>query len=187
MNKVLLSGRLTKDPNVNRTQGQNPTAIARFALAVDRRKAKNADSQTADFPNIVCFGKTAEFVERYLHKGSKILLEGRIQTGSYTNQQGVKVYTTDVVAENVEFAESKGQNAGYAPQNGYAAPPAPQPAQAPQYAAPPQGYVPAQVAPNGYVQPVAPAPQATVQAAPPVQGQPPVQQLQADPNAPQFI
>lgn len=167
MNKTILSGRLTKEPNINRTQGQNSTCIARFTLAVDRRKGKNSDpnTQTADFPNIVCFGKTAEFVEKYLHKGSKILLEGRIQTGSYTNQSGVKVYTTDVVAENVEFAESKAQApVQAAPQ--YAAPPTPQPAPA-QYAAPPQGYVPAQA--------VAPAPQ------------PPVQQLQADPNAPQFI
>lgn len=109
MNKVALMGRLTRDPEIRYSQGENQTAIARFTLAVDRRwtSRSNGDTNTADFISCVAFGKTAEFMEKYIHKGTKIVLTGRIQTGSYTNRDGVKVYTTDVVAEDVEFAESK--------------------------------------------------------------------------------
>ena len=105
MNKVILMGRLTRDPEV-RYSGE--TAIARFSIAVDRKYKKDG-GQEADFPSIVAFGKTAEFTEKYFKQGMKIALEGRLQTGSYTNKDGVKVYTTDVIAEAVEFAESKKQ------------------------------------------------------------------------------
>lgn len=106
MNKVILMGRLTRDPEIRYSQGENPTAIARFTLAVDRR-FKREGEQSADFINCISFGKSAEFAEKYLHKGTKIAVTGRIQTGSYTNKDGVKVYTTDVVVEEQEFAESK--------------------------------------------------------------------------------
>ena len=106
MNKTILIGRLTRDPEVRYTQGDNASAVARFSLAVDRRFKKDGE-QTADFISCVAFGKTGEFIERYCHQGTKLVVEGRIQTGSYTNRDGNKVYTTDVVAENVEFAESK--------------------------------------------------------------------------------
>lgn len=106
MNKVLLMGRLTRDPEVRYTQGDSSTAVARYSLAVDRR-FKREGEQTADFINCVTFGKGAEFAEKYLRQGTKILIVGRIQTGSYTNRDGVKVYTTDVVVEEQEFAESK--------------------------------------------------------------------------------
>lgn len=128
MNKVILMGRLTKDPDMRYTQGDNSTAVARFSLAVDRRRAPDG-SQNADFPNCISFGKTAEFAGKYLAKGTKVVLTGRIQTGSYTNRDGVKVYTTDVVAEELEFAESKaasqgqGQPPSQPPQAGYNAPP----------------------------------------------------------------
>lgn len=109
MNKVILMGRLTRDPEVRYSQGDSSMAIARYSLAVDRRQGRNnSDEQTADFINIVAFGRAGEFAEKYLHKGTKVLVTGRIQTGSYTNKDGVKVYTTDVVAEDQEFAESKG-------------------------------------------------------------------------------
>jgi len=109
MNKVILMGRLTRDPEVRYTQGDNSMAIARYTLAVDRRQARNSqDDQNADFINIVAFGKSGEFAEKYLHKGTKLVVSGRIQTGSYTNKDGQKVYTTEVVAEDQEFAESKG-------------------------------------------------------------------------------
>jgi len=118
MNKVILMGRLTRDPEVRYSAGDNAMAIARFSLAVDRRRRANggADEQTADFINCVSFGKQAEFAEKYLRKGTKLLVTGRIQTGSYTNKDGVKVYTTDVVVEEQEFAESKANadNSGYA-------------------------------------------------------------------------
>jgi len=108
MNKVILMGRLTRDPEVRYSQNvADAIAIARFSLAVDRRRQNNADGQTADFINIVAFGRLGEFAEKYLHKGTKIALSGRIQTGSYTNKDGVKVYTTDIIAEDIEFAESK--------------------------------------------------------------------------------
>lgn len=118
MNKVILMGRLTRDPEVRYSQGENATAIARYTLAVDRRFTRNNDDQTADFINCVAFGRSGEFAEKYLHKGTKIAITGRIQTGSYTNKDGVKVYTTDVVVEDQEFAESKNASAGdggYAP------------------------------------------------------------------------
>ena len=119
MNKVILMGRLTRDPEIRYSAGDSSMAIARYTLAVDRRFARRDqgngnDQQTADFIGCVAFGKSAEFVERYLKKGTKILVEGRIQTGSYTNKEGQKVYTTDVVAEDQEFAESKNA-AGSAP------------------------------------------------------------------------
>lgn len=118
MNKVILMGRLTRDPEVRYSQGDNPTAIARYTLAVDRRFTRNngsGDEQSADFINCVAFGKTGEFAEKYLRKGTKVAIEGRIQTGSYTNKDGQKVYTTEVVVENHEFAESKngGQGGGF--------------------------------------------------------------------------
>ena len=106
MNKVILMGRLTKDPVVRYSQGENASAVARFTLAVDRRFKRNTD-QTADFISCVAFGKTAEFIEKYFKQGTKVVGSGRIQTGSYTNKDGQKVYTTDVVLEEVEFAESK--------------------------------------------------------------------------------
>lgn len=123
MNKVILMGRLTRDPDVRYSQGGDGSmAVARYTLAVDRRRSRNGDSneQTADFINCVAFGKSAEFAEKYLHQGTKIAVTGRIQTGSYTRQDGQKVYTTDVVIEEQEFAESKassaaGADAGYTP------------------------------------------------------------------------
>ena len=99
-------GRLARDPEVHYTQGENPTAIARYTLAVDRRVKKEGE-QSADFIGVVAFGKAAEFIEKYCHKGVKLLITGRIQTGSYTNRDGNKVYTTDVIAEEQEFCESK--------------------------------------------------------------------------------
>ena len=108
MNKVILMGRLAKDPEVRYTQGENPTAIARYSLAVDRRGRRSQDGdQTADFINIVAFGKAAEFTEKYFRQGMRVLVSGRIQTGSYVNKDGQKVYTTDVIVEEQEFADSK--------------------------------------------------------------------------------
>lgn len=107
MNKVILMGRLTRDPEVRYSQGESATAVARYTLAVDRRFNRNGDENTADFIGCVAFGRSAEFAEKYLHKGTKIAVTGRIQTGSYTNKDGVKVYTTDVVVEDHEFVESK--------------------------------------------------------------------------------
>ena len=117
MNKVILMGRLTRDAEVRYSQGESSTAVARFSLAVDRRFKRDGDDQTADFINCVAFGRTGEFMERFGRKGTKFLVEGRIQTGSYTNKDGQRVYTTDVVVEQVEFAESKssGDNSGYVP------------------------------------------------------------------------
>ncbi len=118
MNKVILMGRLTRDPEVRYSQGESSLAIARFTIAVDRRFKRDANEQSADFISCVAFGKTAEFCERYAHQGTKLVIEGRIQTGSYTNKDGNKVYTTEVVVESTEFAESKGSNGGdqgYAP------------------------------------------------------------------------
>ncbi len=119
MNKVILMGRLTRDPEVRYSQGENATAIARYTLAVDRRFNRNNDENSADFIGCVAFGRTGEFAEKYFRKGTKVLITGRIQTGSYTNKDGVKVYTTDVVVEDQEFAESKnssgaGMDGGYA-------------------------------------------------------------------------
>ena len=120
MNKVILMGRLTRDPDVRYSQGENATAIARYSLAVDRR-FNRGDENNTDFINIVAFGRAGEFAEKYLHKGTKVLVTGRIQTGSYTNKDGQKVYTTDVVAEDQEFAESKNASSegGYAGNSGY--------------------------------------------------------------------
>ena len=100
MNKVILMGRLTRDPDVRYSQGDSPMAIARYTLAVDRRFRRDNDQQTADFISCVAFGRNGEFAEKYLHQGTKIVAEGRIQTGSYTNKDGNKVYTTEVVVEN---------------------------------------------------------------------------------------
>lgn len=129
MNKVILMGRLTRDPEVRYSQGDNATAVARYTLAVDRRFNRNNDEQTADFINCVAFGKSGEFAEKYLHKGTKIAITGRIQTGSYTNKDSVKVYTTDVVVEDHEFAESK-NSAGSADNSGFAPAGRPAPAAA---------------------------------------------------------
>ena len=154
MNKVILMGRLTRDPDIRYSQNENQTSVARFTLAVDRRFKRDAD-QTADFISCVAFGKTAEFFERFMKQGTKVVVEGRIQTGSYTRQDGQKVYTTDVVVENAEFAESKaaaaGNAGGYQPQQqGYQQP-------APQYQqpAPQQSYQ--QPAPQPTYQQPAPA------------------------------
>ena len=118
MNKVILMGRLTRDPEIRYSQqGDNQMAIARYTLAVDRRFNRNND-QSADFISCVAFGRSAEFAEKYLKQGTKIVATGRIQTGSYTNKDGNKVYTTDVVVEDQEFAESKnasGNDGGYQP------------------------------------------------------------------------
>ena len=107
MNKVILLGRLTKDPDVRQSQGAEQVTIARYTLAVNRRGKKQEGQQEADFISCVAFGKAGEFAEKYLHKGTKICVSGRIQTGSYTRQDGTKAYTTDVVIEEQEFAESK--------------------------------------------------------------------------------
>lgn len=112
MNKVALIGRLTRDPNIHYTQGQEPTCIARYTLAVDRRYKREGE-QNADFISCIAFGKSGEFAEKYLRQGVKIAVAGRIQTGSYTNRDGAKVYTTDVVAEQQEFVESKAANDGH--------------------------------------------------------------------------
>lgn len=108
MNKVILLGRITRNPE---TRQAGETTVAHFSLAVDRRYKKEGD-QSADFPSIVAFGKTAEFIEKYFKQGMKMLIEGRLQTGSYTNKDGIKIYTTDVIAEAVEFAESKREERG---------------------------------------------------------------------------
>ena len=110
MNKVILMGRLTRDPEVRYSQGENSMAIARYTIAVDRRVRRDGDQQTADFINCVAFGRSGEFAEKYFHKGIKIAVTGRIQTGSYTNKDGQKVYTTDVIVEEQEFAESKSKS-----------------------------------------------------------------------------
>ena len=142
MNKVILMGRLTRDPEVRYSAGESGTAIARYTLAVDRRFKRDGEA-TADFISCVSFGRTAEFAEKYFRQGLKIIVSGRIQTGSYTNNSGQKVYTTDVVVEEQEFAEGKNssqqgtpqsqpqpqgasqsqpQSQGYGQQGGYSAP-----------------------------------------------------------------
>lgn len=107
MNKLILMGRLTRDPEIRYSQGSNPMAIARFSLAVDRRFKRAGDTAEADFFNCTAFGKQAEFVERYLKQGTKILISGRIQNDNYTNKEGQKVFSVQVIAEEIEFAESK--------------------------------------------------------------------------------
>lgn len=106
MNRVILMGRLTKDPDIRYSQGEKSTAIARFTLAVDR-KFKQDGQPTADFINCLAFGKRAEFMEKYCRKGTKLVVEGSWQTGNYTNKDGNKVYTNDCLVESCEFAESK--------------------------------------------------------------------------------
>ncbi len=117
MNKVILMGRLTRDPEVRYSQGTEPLAIARYTLAVDRRGRRDAsgNDQTADFIPCVAFGRAGEFAEKYLRQGTKMVVTGRIQTGSYTNKDGNRVYTTEVIVEDQEFAESKAssENSGY--------------------------------------------------------------------------
>jgi len=112
MNKVILIGRLTRDPDVRYSQGENPTAIVKYTLAVDRRFVRGGDEANADFIGCVAFGKSGEFAEKYLRKGTKIAVSGRIQTGSYTNKDNAKIYTTEVVVEDHEFCESKGSGGG---------------------------------------------------------------------------
>ena len=113
MNKVVLVGRLTRDPEVRYSQGDNATAVARYTLAVDRRFRRDGEP-TADFIPCVIFGRSAEFAEKYFHQGMRVSISGRIQTGSYTNKDGVKVYTTEVIVEEQEFAESKAASAEHA-------------------------------------------------------------------------
>ena len=116
MNKVILMGRLTRDPNISYSSGERQTTVARYTLAVDRRRRTENNEQTADFISCVAFDRAAEFAEKYLHQGTKLVVTGRIQTGSYTNKEGQKVYTTDVVVEEQEFAESKNANdTGFSP------------------------------------------------------------------------
>lgn len=114
MNRVIMIGRLARDPEIRYSQGANTTCVAKYTLAVDR-KFKQEGQPNADFINCIAFGKLGEFAEKYLHKGVKIAVTGRIQTGSYTNKDGQKVYTTDVVVEEQEFCESKKSNEGIRP------------------------------------------------------------------------
>lgn len=118
MNKWTGIGRLVREPEVRYSQGSNATAIARYTLAVDRRFKRDGEAE-ADFISCVAFGKAAEFVEKYFHKGTKVAVVGRIQTGSYTNKDGNKVYTTDVIVEEQEFAESKKSNDSQTESNAY--------------------------------------------------------------------
>lgn len=115
MNKVILMGRLTRDPDVRYSQTDSNMAIARFSLAVDRRYKKQGDETTADFFNCTAFGKQGEFVEKYLKQGTKIVVTGRIQNDNYTNKEGQKVYSVQIMVEEIEFAESKA--AGQSQQN----------------------------------------------------------------------
>jgi single-strand DNA-binding protein len=117
MNKVILMGRLTRDPEIRYANNENNTCIANYTLAVDRRFKRQGDEQTADFIRCVAMGRGGEFAEKYLHQGTKIVVEGRIQTGSYTNKDGQKIFTTDVMVESQEFAESKAASAQNGNQN----------------------------------------------------------------------
>ena len=121
MNKVVLVGRLTRDPEVRYSQGENALAIARYTLAVDRRFKRDGEP-TADFISCVAFGKPAEFAEKYFRQGLRIAISGRITTGSYTNKDGVKVYTTEVTVEEQEFAESKAESGASKTNNQQTAP-----------------------------------------------------------------
>ena len=112
MNKVILMGRLTRDPEVRYSQGDSQMAIARFSLAVDRRFKRQGDTVTADFFNCTAFGKQGEFVEKYLKQGTKIVVTGRIQNDNYTNKEGQKVYSVQIIVEEIEFAESKNAAGG---------------------------------------------------------------------------
>ena len=121
MNKVILMGRLTRDPDVRVSTGERSMSVARYTLAVDRRSRRTDNGEaTADFISCVAFDRAAEFAEKYLHQGTKVVVTGRIQTGSYTNKDGQRVYTTDVIIEDQEFAESKAASSnngggGFAP------------------------------------------------------------------------
>lgn len=117
MNKVILMGRLTRDPEIRYANNENNICIANYTLAVDRRFKRQGDEQTADFIRCVAMGRGGEFAEKYLHQGTKIVVEGRIQTGSYTNKDGQKIFTTDVMVESQEFAESKAASAQNGNQN----------------------------------------------------------------------
>ncbi|MCI8516600.1 MAG: single-stranded DNA-binding protein [Hungatella sp.] len=116
MNRVILMGRLTRDPEVRYSQGERSMAIARYTLAVDRRGRRNqsqdGSEQTADFINCVAFDRAGEFAEKYFRQGMRVLISGRIQTGSYTNRDGQKVYTTDIIVDDQEFADSKNSQGG---------------------------------------------------------------------------
>lgn len=132
MNKVILMGRLTRDPEIRYSQGEKATAVARYTLAVDRSYRRDGENN-ADFIGCVAFGRSAEFAEKYFRQGTKIAIVGRIQTGSYVNKDGVKVYTTDVVVDEQEFAESKAaasQNSGFGGGSSYQAPEKPAPSAA---------------------------------------------------------
>ena len=134
MNKVILMGNLTREPEIRYSAGDNSMAIARFSIAVNRRFKRQNDQADADFFNCTAFGKTGEFVEKYLHQGSKVLVMGRIQNDNYTNRDGQKVYSVQVIVEEIEFAESRAaasSNQGSRPGSSYQAPAGrPTPAQA---------------------------------------------------------
>ncbi len=125
MNKVILMGRLTRDPEIRYSQGASQTTIARFSLAVDRRWKRDGEAE-ADFFNCTVFGKQAEFVEKYLRQGTKVVVTGRVQNDNYTNREGQKVYSVQIIVEEIEFAESKaassGGDGGYTPAAGRPAP-----------------------------------------------------------------
>lgn len=112
MNKVVLMGRLTRDPEIRYSTGEKSMAIARYTLAVDRKGRKDNSGQTADFIQCIAFDKSGEFAEKYFRQGMRVLISGRIQTGSYTNKEGQKVYTTDMIIEEQEFADSKNSGSG---------------------------------------------------------------------------
>ena len=147
MNKVILMGRLTRDPVVRYSTGETPQAVARYTLAVDRRFRRQNDDQTADFISCVAFGRQGEFAEKYLHQGTKLVISGRLQTGSYTRNDGTRVYTTDVVVEEQDFAESKNaaaeSAASYRPPREAPAPQQPGPA--------PEAQPSAQTDPDGFM------------------------------------
>ena len=129
MNRVILMGRLTRDPEVRYSQGERSMAIARYTLAVDRRGRRNQDSeQTADFINIVAFDRAGEFAEKYFRQGMRVLISGRIQTGSNTNKEGQRVYTTEVIVDDQEIADSKNANSGGGDNSGYGYQPTSRPA-----------------------------------------------------------
>ena len=131
MNRVILMGRLTRDPEVRYTQGERSMAVARYTLAVDRRgarKSQDGNEQTADFINIVAFDRAGEFAEKYFRQGMRVLVSGRIQTGSYTNKEGQRVYTTDIIVDDQEFADSKNSAGGNGDNGGYGYQPTSRPA-----------------------------------------------------------
>ena len=131
MNKVILMGRLTRDPEVRYSAGENALAIARYTLAVDRRgarKSQDGNEQTADFINIVAFDRAGEFAEKYFRQGMRVLVSGRIQTGSYTNKEGQRVYTTDIIVDDQEFADSKNSAGGNGDNGSYGYQPTSRPA-----------------------------------------------------------